>query len=143
MYAECGGLMLLARELRVDGIVHPMTGVLDLVVEQTTRPAGHGYVEAVVDHANPFVSEGVRLRGHEFHYSRVTGGSDVERSVLRLERGTGLGAARDGIVKGRVWASYLHLHALGTPGWADGLLRVARDYRLESSGRVTSVTGGA
>ena len=27
---------------------------------------------------------------------------------------------RDGIVKDSVWASYLHLHALGTPEWAKG-----------------------
>jgi len=142
VYAECGGLMLLARELRVDGVAYPMTGVLDLAVEQTSRPCGHGYVEAVVDRANPFAPVGARRRGHEFHYSRITGGTDIGRTVLHLERGTGVGERRDGIVKGRVWASYLHLHALGTPDWADGLLRMARDYRAASSGRVTSVTGG-
>lgn len=142
VYAECGGLMLLARELRVDGVAHPMTGVLDLVVEQTERPCGHGYVEAVVDRSNPFATVGARRLGHEFHYSRITGGPDVERTVLHLVRGTGVGETRDGIVKGRVWASYLHLHALGTPDWADGLMRMARDHRAASSGPVTSVTGG-
>jgi cobyrinic acid a,c-diamide synthase len=142
VYAECGGLMLLARELWVDGVCHPMTGVLDLVVEQTPRPCGHGYVEAVVDRSNPFAPNGARRVGHEFHYSRVTGGSDVDRTVLHLTRGSGVHDARDGIVKGRVWASYVHLHALGTPDWADGLLQQARDHRSASSGPMVSATGG-
>ncbi len=130
MYAECGGLMFLARELIVDGVSHPMAGVLDLVVEQTTRPVGHGYVEAEVDRPNPFFDCSTRLRGHEFHYSRVVSCGDAEASCLRLLRGQGIGDGRDGLAIGRVWASYMHLHALGTPAWAGAFTSLARDQRL-------------
>lgn len=133
VYAECGGLMYLARELVTDGVSHPMVGILDLVVEQTTRPHGHGYAEGTVDRANPFFESGSRLRGHEFHYSRPRGGADRAATVVGLERGTGVGEGRDGIVTGRVWASYLHLHALGTPAWAPALVDLARSYRRERS----------
>lgn len=129
IYAECGGLMYLARELRVAGRAFPMAGVLDLVVAQTGRPQGHGYVEARVEQENPFFRASSRLRGHEFHYSRPLEGTALDSTVLRLERGTGAGAGRDGVVSGRVWASYLHLHALGTPDWARGLLALAGEYR--------------
>jgi cobyrinic acid a,c-diamide synthase len=129
MYAECGGLMFLARELIVDGVSHPMAGVLDLVIEQTERPVGHGYVEAEVDRPNPFFDSSMRLRGHEFHYSRVVSGGDAGASCLRLRRGQGVGGGRDGLVVGRVWASYLHLHALGTPTWARAFTSLARDQR--------------
>jgi cobyrinic acid a,c-diamide synthase len=128
VYAECGGLMYLARELRVEGSVYPMSGVLDLVVEQTTRPQGHGYEVARVDRDNPFFDIGTELVGHEFHYSQVVGGDDLERTVLSVERGHGVGGARDGIVKGGVWASYLHLHALATPRWAEGFLRLTASH---------------
>ena len=131
VYAECGGLMFLARELIVDGVSRPMTGVLDLVVEQKARPQGHGYVEAEVDRSNPFFASGTRLRGHEFHYSRVIAGSDSGATTLRLDRGRGVGSGRDGIAKDRVWASYLHLHALGTPEWATSFAAVARIYQRE------------
>jgi cobyrinic acid a,c-diamide synthase len=131
VYAECGGLMFLARELIVDGASHPMAGVLDLVVEQAARPQGHGYVVAEVDQGNPFFTPGTRLRGHEFHYSRVIAGEDSAVTTLRLDRGQGVGAGRDGLVKGRVWASYVHLHALGTPLWATSLADLARIYRQE------------
>lgn len=134
VYAECGGLMYLARELRVDGRTFPMAGVLDLVIEQMAKPQGHGYEVAVVDRENPFFATGTKLSGHEFHYSRVLAGDDLEQTVLSLERGSGAGDARDGIVKGSVWASYLHLHALATPRWAEGFLKLAACHAAERSG---------
>jgi cobyrinic acid a,c-diamide synthase len=134
VFAECAGLMYLARELVVDGVAHPMAGVLDLVVEQRPTPQGHGYEVAVADRENPFFPTGTRLVGHEFHYSKVISGSDLERGVLRVERGTGIGHQRDGISRGRVFASYLHLHAGATPGWADGFLALAAQFASERGG---------
>jgi cobyrinic acid a,c-diamide synthase len=134
IYAECAGLMYLARELVVDGVNHQMAGVLDLVVEQKPTPQGHGYEVAVVDRDNPFFAAGTRLVGHEFHYSRLVSGADRDNSVLRVERGTGIGDNRDGISSGRVFASYLHLHAGASPGWADGFLSLAAQYAAERDG---------
>ncbi len=131
VYAECGGLMYLSRELRVKDVTHPMVGALDLVVELTDRPCGHGYATGKVDRPNPFFAEGVKLRGHEFHYSRVTGGSERERTALCLQRGVGIAGGRDAVVAGSVWASYLHVHALGTPGWAAAVTVAARQRRLD------------
>jgi cobyrinic acid a,c-diamide synthase len=134
VFAECAGLMYLARELVVDGVNHPMTGVLDLVVEQRRTPQGHGYEVAVADRDNAFFPAGTRLKGHEFHYSKVISGSDLENGVLRVERGTGIGGQRDGIARGRIFASYLHLHAGATPNWADGFLALAARYADERGG---------
>ncbi|MFO7693703.1 MAG: cobyrinate a,c-diamide synthase [Vicinamibacterales bacterium] len=126
IYAECGGLMYLSRELRVDGRAYAMAGVLDVAIEQTRKPQGHGYVEGQVDAANPFFPVGTRLRGHEFHYSRIVGTAAI-RSAMQLDRGTGIGAGRDGFVQGSVWASYAHLHALGAPEWAPGMVAAAAE----------------
>jgi cobyrinic acid a,c-diamide synthase len=134
VYAECGGLMYLAKELIADGVSHPMAGILDLVVEQTSKPRGHGYAEGTVERANPFFEKGTRLRGHEFHYSQVRGGEHRSATTVGLGRGPGLGDGRDGIVVGRVWASYLHLHALGAPAWAPGLVGLARTHQHERPG---------
>lgn len=128
IYAECGGLMYLARHLRVGDVVHPMSGVFDLTVEQTPRPQGHGYEIVVIDRPNPFYPVGVELRGHEFHYSRIASGEDLDRAVGAVARGTGAGGGRDGIVSGNVWASYLHVHASATPDWAEGFLKAAVDH---------------
>jgi cobyrinic acid a,c-diamide synthase len=128
VYAECGGLMYLARELRVGDNSYRMAGVLDVVVEQTVRPQGHGYVEASVDSNNPFFAPGTSMRGHEFHYSRLVAGK-LPPTVLQLRRGKGIGGCRDGLVVGNVWASYTHLHALATPGWAAALIALAIERR--------------
>jgi len=131
VYAECGGLMYLGRELRVDGSSYPMAGVLDLVVEQTRKPQGHGYEVVTIDRDNPFYRIGTELVGHEFHYSRVVAGSARESAVADVKRGVGLGSGREGIVVGRVWASYLHVHALATPEWATGFLACALTHSAE------------
>jgi len=129
VWAECGGLMYLARSLRRDGVEHPMVAALPVGVEQTGRPQGHGYVEACVDADNPFLPRGTRLRGHEFHYSRLVEAAPPPATALSLTRGVGIGHGRDGVVGGRVLASYLHLFAPGTPEWAPSLVRAARVAR--------------
>jgi len=129
IYAECGGLILLARALWHEGRCHRMAGVLPLDVELCPRPQGHGYASAVVDRPNPFFPVGSRLKGHEFHYSRIVG--DVQLSdatACAVQRGTGCGSGRDAIVAGSVWASYLHLHASSAPGWALGFVRAADEH---------------
>jgi cobyrinic acid a,c-diamide synthase len=128
VYAECGGLMYLAREIRVNDIVYPMSGVLDLAIEHTSRPQGHGYEIVVIDRPNPFYPVGTELSGHEFHYSRISGGADLDNAVGAVSRGSGAGGGRDGIVFGNVWASYLHIHASATPSWADGFLAAVVDH---------------
>ena len=131
VYAECGGLMYLARELQVNDVAHPMSGVLDLVVEQTARPQGHGYEIVVIDRPNPFFPMGTELRGHEFHYSKVVSGSSLNETVASVSRGTGTGEGRDGIAAGSVWASYLHIHASATPDWAVGFLAAATAHATD------------
>lgn len=124
VWAECGGLMYLARGLVRDGREHPMVGALPVVVEHTPRPQGHGYMAATVDRPNPFLPVGARLLGHEFHYSRVTGALGAP-TALAVDRGAGLGRGRDGLIVKNVVATYMHLHASGTAGWAAGLVRAA------------------
>lgn len=132
VWAECGGLMYLASTLMVSGRAHAMVGALPIVVEQTGRPQGHGYVHAVVDMPNPFLPTGTVLRGHEFHYSRVRTFQRPLATALSLVRGVGVGAGRDGIVRGRVFASYTHVLASGAPAWAHALIRAAREPNPEN-----------
>ena len=126
VYAECGGLMLLSRALTWRGSKYEMSGVLDFEVEVCDVPQGHGYAELVVDTANPFFPIGTRLRGHEFHYSRMVLDDDTPSTACAVHRGTGCFAGRDAVVTANVWAAYTHLHALGTPQWARAILSAAR-----------------
>lgn len=125
VYAECGGLMLLSRAIAWQGTKYPMAGVLEFEVEVLKAPQGHGYVELTVDRSNAFFAAGTRLRGHEFHYSRIVLDGDAPATACAVSRGVGCFAGRDGVVVDNVWAGYTHLHALATPEWAEAFLRAA------------------
>jgi cobyrinic acid a,c-diamide synthase len=126
VYAECGGLMFLSRAMIWQGTRYPMAAVLPFDVEVEAAPQGHGYIELEVDRPNPFFAAGTRLRGHEFHYSRIVPEGDPPATACAVLRGAGCFAGRDAVVSHNVWASYAHLHALATPEWARGFLRAAR-----------------
>jgi cobyrinic acid a,c-diamide synthase len=128
VYAECGGLMYLARRITWSGRSVPMVGALPCDIEMTGRIQGHGYVEGRVSGPNPYFPLGAGLRGHEFHHSRAT---DVGAAhfAYRLERGRGIEGRRDGLVVGNVLAAYTHVHALSAPGWAEGFVALARSYQ--------------
>jgi cobyrinic acid a,c-diamide synthase len=129
IYAECGGLMLLAESLQWQGEPVPMAGVLPIRVRMHQQPQGHGYCRMRVDHGNPFLPVGTELRGHEFHYSQVILGDTPVQTAYAIQKGTGCFENRDGIVCGNTLASYLHLHAVATPEWAPGLVKAAAAYR--------------
>jgi cobyrinic acid a,c-diamide synthase len=142
VYAECGGLMYLSRSLRIDDTTYPMVGVfpVDTVLER--NPQGHGYLRVEVSAANPFYPVGTVLTGHEFHYSYITRLQDCTASyVFRVVRGHGMGGAQDGICIGNALGTYLHVHALGEPLWAAGILTRAAEYRAQSEPGLQSARG--
>jgi cobyrinic acid a,c-diamide synthase len=130
IYAECGGLMFLSRNLRIDENVYPMVGVFPLETVLERRPQGHGYIEAEITGPNPFYPQGVVIKGHEFHYSYVTGLDEPGASyAFRVLRGHGMNGSRDGICVGNALGTYVHVHALGEPLWAEGILKSALNHR--------------
>jgi len=137
VYAECGGLMYLARAIHwqnrpagLPGQTHrtsaQMAGVLPVDVALYDRPQGHGYVLAETRWKNPLFPAGSRLRGHEFHHSRLVDLDPHLPAAYHLTKGKGLGDGRDGLVYRNVLASYTHLHAHGAPDWAACFVAAAR-----------------
>jgi len=133
IYAECGGLMYLGKELVLDAKSYPMADVLPVVFGFSKRPQGHGYTIIKVERKNPYFKVGSEIRGHEFHYSRVLKWlGDDNDLAFNMKRGTGFINKRDGICYKNVLATYTHIHALGTPFWADALVQNAISYRNKS-----------
>lgn len=128
IYAECGGLMLLARSLTWKGLRFAMADLLPLEIEVCDRPQGHGYSELRVDAPNPFFPIGTSLRGHEFHYSRIVAGAEQAVTACEVVRGAGSLPGRDCLVARNVMAGYTHLNSTATPEWASGLVAAARKF---------------
>jgi cobyrinic acid a,c-diamide synthase len=131
VYAECGGLMYLGKELLLDGKAYPMAGVFPLKFGLEKKPQAHGYTIVEVDRQNPFYAPGTILKGHEFHYSRVveSGRGEGISFSFRMIRGQGIEEKLDGICYKNTLATYTHLHAYGAPEWAEGLVRQAMLYK--------------
>lgn len=104
--AECGGLLFLLEGL--DG--REMCGVLPGQATMTDRLT-LGYREASAATPTPWLRHGERVRGHEFHYSRVEP-SDEPPAWTLTARGT---ERAEGIARGAVQASYLHVHWAAHP----------------------------
>lgn len=130
VYAECGGLMYLCRNLCIDENVYPMVGVFPIDTVLRKKPQGLGYIRVEVAADNPFYPCGVTLTGHEFHYSSVRSLDEAGTTcAFRVLRGHGVDGVRDGICTLNVLGTYVHLHALGEPLWAEGILRKALEFR--------------
>jgi len=134
IYAECGGLMYLGKQLQLEDDVYDMVGFFPLVFSLHKRPQGHGYTIINVDRENPFYAVGTQIRGHEFHYSKVIESPDVsEQLVFQVKRGAGIANGRDGICRKNVLATYTHIHALGTREWAQQLVAKAQSFHNSHS----------
>jgi cobyrinic acid a,c-diamide synthase len=159
IYAECGGLMYLGKELFWEGKSYPMVGVLPIVVGVSKKPEGHGYSIVEVRTSNPFFNTGKILRGHEFHYSHVLNVDEILRLTkdnennppsppfskggqgglseqkdgvyfaFIVKRGDGIIDKKDGLCYKNVLATYTHLHALGEREWVDGVIDIALAYK--------------
>ena len=102
-YAECGGLMYLARSITWQGRTARMVGVIPGDAVMHERPVGRGYVHLAQTAAMPWTpgaAEG--LRGHEFHHSSLENLDPGVAFAYRVERGHGVDGRHDGIVVHRL-----------------------------------------
>jgi cobyrinic acid a,c-diamide synthase len=112
IYAECGGLMYLTREIQSDK-TYRMAGILPADAEMTKRIQALGYVKGEVVGNGSVFSPHQGITGHEFHYSRALPDRDVHYA-FRLSRGKGIDAGQDGLISSRVLGCYTHAYFSGT-----------------------------
>jgi len=128
IYAECGGLMYLGESIEDEqGRIYNMCGILSGHSRMTRSLKRFGYcvAEAIVD--TLLAKRGVKLRGHEFHYSEFD--TDLapvfyctkERDGAELKRWSG------GYQVKNTLASYLHVHFGQNPEFILRWLSVARN----------------
>ncbi|MBM3391647.1 MAG: cobyrinate a,c-diamide synthase [Betaproteobacteria bacterium] len=129
-YAECGGLMYLARSLAWRSERREMAGVLPADVVMHEKPVGRGYVRLTPTDAHPWVPAGAHpdeIPAHEFHYSSLENLAPDTRFAYEVKRGHGADGAHDGIVHKNLLASYTHLRSAGNCNWAARFVGFARD----------------
>ncbi len=131
-YAECGGMMYLARSIRWGNASHEMAGVIPADAVMHTRPQGRG-LAVLEETADAPVAGSVSGAGNDPR-ARVPLCQPGEprpclRFAYKVVRGEGLGAGRDGIVLGNLLASFCHLRATAANPWVDRFLSFVRAQR--------------
>jgi cobyrinic acid a,c-diamide synthase len=106
LYAECGGLMYLVKEVTASK-TYTMCDILPATAEMTGNIQALGYVKGKSIRNNSFLPAGQQIAGHEFHYSRIEPERDVHYA-LQLSRGKGIDGGHDGMVSRNALGCYTH-----------------------------------
>lgn len=127
VYAECGGLMYLARSLRWNARQGEMVGIVPGDVVMGERPVGRGYAELEETDAQLWPAQRRSIPAHEFHYSHLENLPSGLNYAYRVLRGHGLDGQRDGYVHRNLVASYCHRRGSGERGWIAPFLEKVRN----------------
>lgn len=135
VYAECGGFMYLMRTIRdLKGRAHRMAGVFPFNAVMEPRLRSLGYREITTRRQSLLGPAGTRVRGHEFHYSRMTDGEERHDPVYTVKGRLDLDGTEEGFSVDKVLGSYIHLHWGSNPAAARSLVEACSRYGIEKSG---------
>ncbi len=137
-YAECGGLMYLARSLSWHGEKRKMVGVIPADAVMHQNPQGRGYTRLRETGNGPWpLTMGGEKRGeiqaHEFHYASLENFSDEPVYAYEILRGTGIDGKHDGIVYKNLLAGFAHLRDVEANRWASRFSGFIRDCKARGS----------
>jgi len=133
-YAECGGLMYLARNIAWRGEKRNMVGAVPADVIVGDRPQGRGYMVLEETAESPWlVSSAAQsavagsIPAHEFHYARLENLPDDLNYAYRVVRGAGIDGRHDGIVIGNLMAGFAHHRNTGANPWVKRFVNFVRE----------------
>ena len=130
VYAECGGLMYLARSIKWKDQKSDMVGIIpgDIIME--AKPQGRGYVrlQETNDGIWPGKSDNI-ISAHEFHYSRFENLDKDARFAFDVVRGTGINGKNDGYVYKNLLACYSHQRSTEQNHWTQRFVDFIRQQK--------------
>lgn len=130
-YAECGGLMYLARNLTWKDQRREMVGVIGADVVIHDRPQGRGYVR-LQEKAHslwPEAGSGAEIAAHEFHYSALENLDSDQNFAYQVLRGTGIDGKHDGLIYKNLLACYTHQRDTRQNRWANRFVSFVRQAK--------------
>ena len=132
VYAECGGLMYLSRQITYKGHTHAMVGAIPGDVVMHDKPIGRGYVHLAEHAQHPWQQandNNKMIKAHEFHYSSLENLPAESRFAYQVARGHGIDGKHDGYIKNNLLASYAHLRNTVDNQWAARFVRYIRQVK--------------
>jgi cobyrinic acid a,c-diamide synthase len=123
VYAECGGFMYLTEAIvDAEGRSWPMAGIFPTQARMQKRLAKLGYVEVENCEPDGWLAPGECARGHEFRYSVI---DPMPETIGRVYKDPAEGYRVRSVV-----GSYVHLHFLSCPSFAERFVRDCAQPRI-------------
>ena len=132
IFAECGGFMYLTSSIEVEGRDYPMVGIYPFKTRMLSRRKALGYREVVLKKASLLGPQGLRARGHEFHYSELLDGTGGMDDLYQVSDRVGRTVGPDGFMVYNTLAGYIHFHFGSNPNMAAHFVDNCREYRNRS-----------
>ena len=130
VYAECGGLMYLARSIEWRKGKHDMVGAIPADIVMERKPQGRGYVQLRETENGIWPStHGQTIAAHEFHYSRFINLPKDARFAYQVLRGTGIDGRHDGYIRNNMLACYTHQRNTSKNNWVERFVAFVRQYK--------------
>ncbi len=133
-YAECGGLMYMARSIRWGGEQCEMVGIIPGDVVMYEKPQGYGYVRLRTTGAHPWTDGAMptEFMAHEFHYSTLENLTPGLTFAYEMARGNGIDGKHDGFIYRNLLANYVHLRDVEAYPWTRHFVDFVRRCRVRS-----------
>lgn len=127
-YAECGGLMYLAKSIQWKNQTRQMVGSVPGEVVMHDRPVGRGYAR-LQPRSHHVGDESAEIPAHEFHYSSLENMPSDADYAYKVLRGHGIDGVHDGYVHHNLLAGYVHRRGSGQRGWIPPFLNQVRAHK--------------
>jgi cobyrinic acid a,c-diamide synthase len=115
VHGECGGYMVLGQGLEdASGKRHAMLGLLGHTTSFARRTLHLGYRTARLLIDSPVGAAGSAIRGHEFHYARLTEPGD-DQPLVELADAQNAPLGKSGARRGHVTGTFFHAIARAMP----------------------------
>lgn len=134
VYAECGGLMLLTRNLVLkNGKSLAMAGAIPGKVTMTPELQRFGYTFMQALRGSLLFQKGESCRGHEFHHSKWSAKLTKKNGAYNARKSKTGPVYIEGYCAKNILASYLHIHFQTKPSCAKRFVARAVAFKNKKS----------
>ena len=129
VYAECGGLMYLAKSIKYKSKTYKMTGIIPGVIKMNEKPVGRGYVKLKTKKNHLWkIDENKLLNAHEFHHASLVYENNCKiKHNYSVCRGFGINGKVDGFVYKNLLANFAHLRHTKKSPWIKYFVNFIRE----------------
>ena len=124
--AECGGFMYLTEAIETkDGKSFDMVGAIPGKVVMQGHLVALGYREITGRSGNPFLSQGMSAKGHEFHYSVYVSQAETPYAYETISRRK---SQPEGYMNGNLVAGYSHFYFASCPKMVENWINKCKEW---------------